>query len=487
MEFEQRVPCIEGTTDMSCDKCHICANNKYHQSSSCKTTHQSSNSSSSHTSSSGGMEFNKTAFCWLPKTNCGLNSSASSSSSATYFSLRRICMLLLVASLFTTAAGCGPGRGIGGPRRKRKLTPLVFKQHVPNMSEQTLGASGVSEGAIQRDSPKFKKLEFNNNRDIIFKDEEGTGADHVMTRRCKEKLNTLAISVMNQWPGIRLRVTESWDEEYLHDANSLHYEGRAVDITTSDRDRSKYGMLARLAVEAGFDWVYYETRAHIHCSVKSDSSHTPHDSGCFTKESTVLTESGERKAMTDLRIGDRVLSINERGEPIYSEIILFMDRNLDESQEFVQITTEGGAVLTVTPAHLIMIWNRENSLTEYVFADRVQEGDHVFVHDSTGVLRPQRVVELRAVLKNGFVAPLTKQGTIVVNSVAASCYAVVNSQKLAHWSYAPVRIWSLLKSYMPSSSGSSSTTTAQLQNGVHWYGKTLYGIKNYLVPKSWRH
>ncbi|XP_061388888.1 protein hedgehog-like [Musca vetustissima] len=308
-----------------------------------------------------------------------------------------------------------------------------------------------------------------------------------MTRRCKEKLNTLAISVMNQWPGIRLRVTESWVEEQLPYTNSLHYEGRAVDITTSDRDRSKYGMLARLAVEAGFDWVYYETRAHIHCSVKSDSSHTPHDSGCFTKDSTVLTSNGERKAMTDLRIGDRVLSINEQGEAIYSEIILFMDRNMDEAQEFVQMTTEGGATLTVTPAHLIMIWNREKSVTEYVFADRVQEGDQVFVHDSTGELRPQRVVDLRAVLKHGFVAPLTKEGTIVVNSVAASCYAVVNSQSLAHWTYAPVRIWSMLKSYLPSSSSSNTATTAQMQNGVHWYGKTLYGIKNYLVPKSWRH
>ena len=98
--------------------------------------------------------------------------------------VRRLATVHVVVFLLLTTltSGCGPGRGGGRRRGSRKTTPLVFKQHVPNVSENTLGASGLCEGRIARDDPRFKELVVNYSPDIVFKDEEGTGADRLMTQ-----------------------------------------------------------------------------------------------------------------------------------------------------------------------------------------------------------------------------------------------------------------------------------------------------------------
>lgn len=104
--------------------------------------------------------------------------------SSLYFKCKIIFLVACLLLVCSEVSPCSPGRSGARRRSARKLTPLVFKQHVPNIPEHSLGASGPPEGRIWRDDARFKNLVPNYNSDIVFKDEEGTGVDRLMTRVC---------------------------------------------------------------------------------------------------------------------------------------------------------------------------------------------------------------------------------------------------------------------------------------------------------------
>jgi hypothetical protein len=153
-----------------------------------------------------------------------------------------------------------------GPALSKTGGALELGESVPRLSEQD--AIGQVLVRVSRQMPDYRTLRRNKSPEIVFKDEESTGADRMMTPRLQQRLSSLNQLVRREWNGVSVRVTEAWDENGEHGPSSAHYEGRAVDLTTSDIDPEKLGRLAFLAVEAGFDWVYFEDRTHVHASVR---------------------------------------------------------------------------------------------------------------------------------------------------------------------------------------------------------------------------
>ena len=178
---------------------------------------------------------------------------------------RPLSLLVLLAVL-----GCDQLAGLdksdGDSLVKRNRTQLALGERMPNEVEARV--VGAADEPIARSSSAFKTLVECEDCPFVFKDEERNQSDRMMTPRLRRSLTQLSKLVSQAWPKLELRVTEAWDDRREHGPGSVHYEGRAADITTSDQDPAKLGALAALAVRAGFDWVFYENAAHVHVSVK---------------------------------------------------------------------------------------------------------------------------------------------------------------------------------------------------------------------------
>jgi hypothetical protein len=172
----------------------------------------------------------------------------------------------LSSLLLLAALGCERDAA-PGLAKERAMRPKVLRvrEYFPKLPETE--AAGSIERRIVRGGPGFSRLVRSDSELIVFKDEEKTGADRMMSPELRARLLTLARLVKREWPELELRVTEAWDEDGELGKGSLHYVGRAVDVTTSDVDATRLGRLAGLAIEAGFDWVYRE-QSHVHASLR---------------------------------------------------------------------------------------------------------------------------------------------------------------------------------------------------------------------------
>lgn len=219
-------------------------------------------------------------------------------------------------------------------------------------------------------------------------------------------------------------------------------------------------------------------------------------------------EDGSRKRLDEVQLGERIAALDSYGDVVFSEVIAFLDRSSSERRQFIRLTTKSGRVLTLTPAHLVPVESRS-----MVFAAKVQPGDRILVRDSVTAdaenevdgqhrLRWDIVVDIKLILEEGVYAPLTMAGTLLVDDVVASCYALVDSQSVAHYAFLPLRIWHSVTNFFLhrpvdddarhfdirqqrlDNSTEDFRSVERTQEGVHWYATILYSLSSYVLPSK---
>jgi hypothetical protein len=206
---------------------------------------------------------------------------------------------------------------------------------------------------------------------------------------------------------------------------------------------------------------------------------------CFAADALVTLANGKQKKLANLKSGEVVLTYDEQTQMIRpSPVLTMLHRQLNEygnqilliiefepycfSALFKQVMTRSGHQLTVTPLHLVL-----TNSSGYIMAKNIEPGMSIYVVDDNGSLMIESVSQVTDVVKQGYVAPLTGEGTLIVNQVVASCYASIKSHHLAHAALAPMRWW-----YQ----WTGVTKAHHELEGMHWFPNMLFQWTQLLAP-----
>lgn len=194
---------------------------------------------------------------------------------------------------------------------------------------------------------------------------------------------------------------------------------------------------------------------------------------CFPSDATVDVLDGGKMSLSSLQVGTQVRVIDENNQIGYSPIIAFLHRELDEQALYRRIRTKN-ALIELSKRHLI-----NHHQHGFVWAEKLVQGDEILVvsADHENQTQWEEIIEITNVQKQGLMAPLTDQGTIIVNNVHASCYALVKSHEVAHFALAPYRFYRRLF-------GSLSETTTMATPLLSYANVLLHFFKNLPIAKD---
>jgi len=156
----------------------------------------------------------------------------------------------------------------------------------------------------------------------------------------------------------------------------------------------------------------------------------PDESVCFPASALVSlydgTESGKQVPISEVKVGDKILSVDpSTGEIQFSDIYFWGHKDPETVGNFYSVTTASGQTIQLSKEHYIYVSEAPGSITDAVplTPGFLKPGHHVWTYDE-GQMICSPIVSIAHVKEKGLYAPFTLNGTVIVNGVYASSYAV---------------------------------------------------------------
>ncbi|XP_029193422.2 desert hedgehog protein-like [Acropora millepora] len=235
------------------------------------------------------------------------------------------------------------------------------------------------------------------------------------------------------------------------------------------------GYLHHYAIEKVFLWPAPSGGCDINLNVKQS---------CFPSTSKVELKSGKKIAMNKLEIGDLVKTYSNDGEIVFSPVITFLDQDIDYKGHYYTISTACGFKITLSEAHLIFkITQAPDAIkSDFAHSSLVRPGDHIAVHSRYGRFHEQ-VTSVSVAERQGAFAPVTEEGTMLVDNVWVSCYADIADHDLAHTLMTPLKRLYSLAPHVLGSKG--KYVHGYLRGALRPIGVRIFGEeKFYQSPKN---
>ena len=139
---------------------------------------------------------------------------------------------------------------------------------------------------------------------------------------------------------------------------------------------------------------------------------------------------------------------------------------------FQVLSDKNNKSISLSSTHLLYVKD-----AGYIFASKIKNGDALRTYSYEEERFVDFVVDkIDFQLKIGYIAPLTNEGTILVNNIDASCFAMVNNHWLANLAMTPLRLYYKISKYF------GQTNEINDYIDIDYYSKFLHSFATHYTP-----